>query len=199
MSNMRVAAAILSGGNSQRMGFDKQLITIDGLLLRDYQSQILNSLFNEVIVVTQHPSLYDHSVKCVKDLLPYSCPLTGIYSALSETKYDAVFVIACDMPIIDIDLIKLMSDEFEDKNPDVCIPFYGDYFEPLYGFYSKRCQATIKQYLEKGERKIRTFYDEINLLPYYAENTSTFINLNEPSDLLKLEVKNGIIVQKENS
>lgn len=197
MPGNRYAAAILSGGNSLRMGYDKQQIAIDGLLLREYQIEMLKSLFEQVIVVSNNPSLYDSQVLCVKDILPFSCPLSGIHSALSNTTCDGVFVIACDMPIIDINLIKDMIKTFEDSCCDVCIPAYDDFYEPLYGIYNKNCKKSIEHYLNLGNRKILTYIDSVRFKPYNVTDKSVFINLNQPSDLLKLEVINGIIMQKK--
>ena len=236
----RFAAAIISGGNATRMGFDKQLISIDGLVLRDYQISMLKLLFSEIIVVTNRPELYDHGVKCVKDILPFRCPLTGIHSALSNTSCDAVFVIACDMPILDMNFIKEMIDAFLKNNPrktedilieinnlagdlpnqikftgndvcvpktetdvcflktetDVCVPEYEGYLEPLHAIYSTRCIVSIEDYLNLGKCKISNYFENINLVRFPASNPDLFINLNEPSDLKKLEIKNGIIVLK---
>jgi len=229
----RFAAAIISGGNATRMGFDKQLISIDGLVLRDYQISMLKLLFPEIIVVTNRPELYAHGVKCVKDILPFHCPLTGIHSALSNTSCDAVFVIACDMPILDMNFIKEMIGAYLKNNPrktedvliernnlagvlpnqmkftetdvcvpktetDVCVPEYEGYLEPLHAIYNTRCISSIEDYLNLGKCKISNYFENINLVRFPASNPDLFINLNEPSDLQKLELKNGIIVRKEN-
>ena len=73
-------AIILAGGKSRRMGFDKQLIKIQGEYIVDHIGKKLKNHFEEIIVVTNTPELYDkNKYKLVKDIYPGYGPLAGIH------------------------------------------------------------------------------------------------------------------------
>ena len=56
-------AIILAGGNSKRMGFDKQFINIGSMSITEHIIEALKELFPNVILVTNKPQAY-----CRKDI-----------------------------------------------------------------------------------------------------------------------------------
>jgi molybdopterin-guanine dinucleotide biosynthesis protein A len=47
-----------------------------------------------------------------RDLVPRCGPLGGLYTALKTTKHDAILALACDMPFVTPDLLKLLLKRF---------------------------------------------------------------------------------------
>jgi len=47
-----------------------------------------------------------------RDLVPPCGPLGGLYTALKTTKHDAILALACDMPFVTPDLLKLLVKRF---------------------------------------------------------------------------------------
>ena len=139
-------ALILAGGKSSRMGFDKQFLEINEKRLIDIIIKKLEEEFDEIIIVTNKPEKYkDFKYKIITDKIVGKGPLSGIHSGLLEAKSQYVFVIACDMPNINMDYIKHMKTSIDNEEIEVCITKYKDGIEPLLGFYSKIGRASCRE------------------------------------------------------
>ena len=101
---------ILAGGKNSRMGGEnKAFLTINGITVLDRMVNKLEGIFNEIIIVTNSPSEFEYlNRRCIitTDLIKNIGPLGGIYTALSITSKESVFFFPCDMPYLNIELIK---------------------------------------------------------------------------------------------
>lgn len=184
-------AIILAGGKSSRMGFDKQFLKINNKRLIDMMIEKLNKEFEEIIIVTNKPKEYrGYRQKILTDIIKNAGPLAGIYTGLKEAKFEYAFVIACDMPNIDIDYINYMKEIIDKYKVDVCITKVNGNIEPFHGFYSKKITESIREHLETEKRdikslvkKLNTYYVEENLVKRYSPSLDIFKNLNTRKDL----------------
>ncbi len=184
-------AIILAGGKSSRMGFDKQFLKINNKRLIDMMIEKLNKEFEEIIIVTNKPKEYrGYRQKILTDIIKNAGPLAGIYTGLKEAKFEYVFVVACDMPNIDIDYINYMKEIIDKYKVDVCITKVNGNIEPFHGFYSKKITESIREHLETEKRdikslvkKLNTYYVEENLVKRYSPSLDIFKNLNTRKDL----------------
>lgn len=181
------SAAILAGGRSERMGFDKQLLTVNKQRLIEIIYHSLEKKFDDIIAVTYKPELYaGYPVRTKQDLYPNSGPLAGIHSALSAARSQYVYIIACDMPCINQDYITYMQQLIIHNNyPDACITKKGDWIEPFNAFYSRSCLPVIEADLMDNKTSIRYFLNKVNTLEIeeekareFSTNWSMFLNLN---------------------
>ena len=100
---------ILAGGHSKRLGKDKAFITIGNSRVIEGIVNKLSAIFTDVIIVTKSPETYKYlGAKLVRDLMPESGSLIGIYSGLVSSNNDYNFIVGCDMPFLNISLIKYM-------------------------------------------------------------------------------------------
>lgn len=184
-------AIILAGGKSSRMGFDKQFLKINNKRLIDMMIEKLKKEFEEIIIVTNKPKEYrGYGQKILTDIIKNAGPLAGIYTGLKEAKFEYAFVIACDMPNIDIDYINYMKEIIDKYKVDVCITKVNGNIEPFHGFYSKKITESIREHLETEKRdikslvkKLNTYYVEENLVKRYSPSLDIFKNLNTRKDL----------------
>jgi len=98
-------AIILAGGDSSRFGFPKPLLELDGMPLIEIIVRRLSYLFEQVTVVTDRQDLFTSlPVKLTGDLLTgyEKSPLRGIHAGLSVSELPYQFVVACDMPFINL-------------------------------------------------------------------------------------------------
>lgn len=130
-------AVILAGGKSTRMGFDKQLLTVNDKSLFDIVCESLCKVFDDIVVVTNKPYLYDDApVRVFTDDFPGMGPLAGIHVALKNTKSKYVYLLACDMPIIRRDYIRYMMSVLGKTGKQICVTRRNGWIEPFNGFYS---------------------------------------------------------------
>ncbi|MFC1566753.1 molybdenum cofactor guanylyltransferase [bacterium] len=174
-------AVILAGGESSRMGFDKQTLEIDNKRLIYTLASELKQKFNEIIISTNKPKLYiDTDYKLVSDEYKHKGPLSGLYSCLKTAKSEFVYFIACDMPIISLEYISHMKDELKNENFDACCGKFGAGFEPFNAFYSKNILNTIHDILLTENTSMKNLIESINTK---IINIHSFLNEDGKSDL----------------
>ncbi|MFQ6082703.1 MAG: molybdenum cofactor guanylyltransferase [Candidatus Aminicenantia bacterium] len=181
---------ILAGGESKRLK-DKAFLKVGQKTIIEELIAKLIQLFEEIIIVVNSSQKFKHlGVRLIKDLIPSKGPLGGLYSGLSVSSNVHNFLIACDMPFINPNLIKYMSQQIEDY--DIVVPLTNRGFEALYAFYSINCLEKIKKQIEAGNLKI------IDIYPYFKVRYITpreiekfdpeglsFFNMNTEEDLEK--------------
>ncbi len=199
-------AIILAGGESSRMGFDKQLINMEGVCITDHIIQSLKPLFKNIIIVTSRPELYkEKNLIITKDIFKGYGPLGGIHAGLTKSSSMYNYFIACDMPYINTDYIKYMMDKIVKDNykTDAVITKFGQWIEPFNAFYSRRLIKNIEKNILSDKRRISELLDESNVLYIeeeiarkYSIDWSMFTNLNTEKDLknLGLSKKRRIII-----
>ena len=185
-------AIILAGGKSSRMGFDKQFIEVNQDRLMDIVINKLKEEFKEIIIVTNKPEKYYKNQYIVtKDIIEGKGPLSGIHAGLKLSSSRYAFVVACDMPHINLDYIRYMKEFIGNENIDGCVTKYGELVEPFNGFYSKRIIEDIEKHLLNQRRSINSLLKELNIkyveeskAREFSSNWDMFINLNTQEDLI---------------
>lgn len=184
-------AIILAGGKSSRMGFDKQFLKIDQRRLMDSLINKLKKEFNEIIIVTNKPEYYiGLSHKIITDKLKESGPIVGIHAGLLESSSKYPFVVACDMPNINMEYVKYMKTFIHDESLDGCVTNFMDWIEPFSSFYSRDLVEDIEKHIDGGRRSIHSMLKSLNI-KYISEedarrfspNWDMFLNLNTREDL----------------
>ena len=186
-----ISCIVLAGGESQRLGTDKAFLKISGrVLIKDIVEKMAR-IGDEVIIVTNSPQKYDClEAKLVSDVYPGKGALGGIYSGLRAARHDYGLVVACDMPFLDLRLLRYMI--LLSPGQDVVIPRVGELTEPLHAIYSKRCLQPIERVLASGGRRIISFFPEVCVRYVEEQEISlfdpqhlSFFNVNTPGDLEK--------------
>ncbi len=157
-------AIILAGGDSKRLGRPKALLDFYGQSLIEMMVDRLSELFDQVTLVTDRPELYEGlPVLITSDLIKdeVKSPLRGIHAGLSVSTMPYQFVVACDMPFLNAELISYMARFAADY--DAVVPRAGSYFQPLHAFYSRRCIDIINRQIEDGLYKVTDFYDNLKI------------------------------------
>jgi len=184
-------AIILAGGRASRMGScDKAFLKIGRNAIIKRQLKILKEIFKEIFIVTNSPNKYRNvkEVSVITDTIPHQGPLGGIYSGLMASDSFYNFVVACDMPFINGELIKYMI-----KNKDgydVIIPKIDKKRHPLFGIYSKDCIHIIEKMLKDGRLKISNMFPKVKthfilkkVAGRFDKKILSLININTKEDL----------------
>ncbi len=188
-----VSGIVLAGGQSSRLGTDKSLINVNGRPLIEQVVAKLASLGDEVIIVTNSPEKYRHlGVRLVGDVYPGKGALGGIYSGLKAAAYTYSLVVACDMPFLNLALLRYMV--LQACEHDVVIPRLGGLPEPLHAIYSKNCLEPIDRLLARGGLKIIDFFPEVRVryleedeVDVFDPQHLSFFNVNTPGDLEEMK------------
>ena len=186
---MYIAAVILAGGKSSRMGKDKALLNLGKQKMIEYVLEEIRDVFKDILIIGS-PESYDFpGVPVEPDIIPGRGPLSGIHAGLIHTGKDYVFVTACDMPFVNKKLIQYMINKLDNKY-DVLIPRVGEFMEPLFALYGKRCIAPIEENLNAGRYKVLDFLPKVRVNYIYPEEINAFVepekvffNVNTPQEL----------------
>ena len=160
MKNSGITGLILAGGLSTRMeGRDKKNILIDGRPLLLLVTELITSLFEEVLIVTNSSINIEHvvfrNVILVSDIFPRRGPLGGLHSGLVYSSFDTVFCVGCDMPGLNKEMIENQieySEKIVQHSWDAIIPRLDTFVEPLHGLYKKSIENRLEKIL-KEERQ----------------------------------------------
>ena len=180
-----MTAIILAGGKSSRMGTDKAFLKIGNQPLIKRQIGLLRKLFKKIIIVTNTLPKYRgyKGIKIIPDIIPHRGPLGGIYSGLIASRSFYNFVVACDMPFLNIELLRHMLSRI--KGYDVIVARYKGEIEPLSAIYSKDCIRPIKEQLDKNNLKIRDLFKKVKVkvikeseVIKFDSQAFSFLNIN---------------------
>ncbi|MFO7627517.1 MAG: molybdenum cofactor guanylyltransferase [Candidatus Fermentibacteraceae bacterium] len=179
---------VLAGGESRRMGVPKHLLPFQGVTILDHILKRLDGLFDEVLLAGRTPGLYPAGVVPVMDVKPVRCPLVGILSGLLAARNPYLFVIGCDMPLIETSLVKMLCST-ENGSADVIVPMVRGFYEPLCAVYSRACADRIEDFIDAGNTKTTGFYPLVTVREVSEESVracdpqlNSFVNLNTPGE-----------------
>ena len=178
MDNIKTVI-ILAGGKSKRMGFNKEDIIIGDEYIVHKTIRKLAPIFKEIIVVTNNPLRYkDMGVITTKDTLVSKSPLVGLHAGLLKSSSKFNFLLACDMPIIDVDLIKEI--DMLVTNEESINFLNSGYIEPFYGVYNIDLVPKIELAIKEKKYKFTAFIESINSskISFKINHKNVFQNLN---------------------
>jgi len=186
---------VLAGGRSHRLGRDKALETIGGQpLVRRVIDRISQATDDVAVVVAEMAQAralpLENRHRVVVDLYPGAGPLGGIFSGLSAADHHWAVAVACDMPFLNLALVRRMLALRE--GADAVVPMLRGYPEPTHAVYSKACLPFMEEVLSAGDRKIILFYDKVKVVYLPEEEIAaldpdflSFFNVNTAEDLEK--------------
>lgn len=174
-----MSAIILAGGKSKRMNGNKALLPVlgGGTLIEKIAGNI-EPYFNEILIVAQSREAFDFlSYRIIVDEEPNMGPLMGILSGLRASSNNVNFVIACDIPEINLTFLEEMI-SYTDKY-SIVVPITGENkFEPLLAFYNKNLIARIEELIRQDQRKVRYIFSKCQTKYIPMENNGWYHNLN---------------------
>ena len=188
-SSSSISAIIQAGGQSRRMGRDKALIEYQGRSIIAHVIDTLRGLTDDIVVVSNRSDLYSSfGARVVPDYDPPCGPLGGLAAGLQAISSELAIVVACDMPFLNVDLLRWLIDRAEGY--DAVVPQAGAEYEPLHAVYRRTCYHPIVQRIQQGERRVISFFGEVRLRSVPEAEWRvldpagrSLINLNTPGDL----------------
>lgn len=176
------SAVILCGGKSTRMAQDKA-----GLLIgkKTFLQQIEKNLkdADEILLSVKDRRDYPEiGARHIEDREADKGPLMGLCSALEECSYDKVWVMSCDMPLVNWDTAQKLEHYLTD-GIDAVIPVdrTGKKYV-LCAWYRKSTLEILKEQLESGDLKVKHLLGRLRVCYVAVEGLSDgshkFQNIN---------------------
>jgi molybdenum cofactor guanylyltransferase len=190
-----VSVVVLAGGQSSRLGRDKSFLLLEGQPLVMRTVETLVTLSDDLVIVTNQPTSYEPlalPLRLVPDERAGEGALMGLYSGLKAARHPHALVVACDMPFLNLALLRYMLPLAE--GCDVVIPQVDGWLEPLHAIYGKTCLLPIANLLAQGQRQIiaffpevRTCYVEEEVVNRFDPGHLSFVNVNTEEDWQRVQ------------
>lgn len=185
--------AIFVGGRSSRMGTDKGLLEAPGKEM---------SLLESLVAAADEAGL---EVALVGDARPYASiavgvprvddrpqgagPLGGLAGAVelaSRRGHARIIAVACDMPYVDADVLRMIADHPSDSA--ILAPRRGDDapWEPMLARYEvARVASVLDDALRRGTRSFQAFFQDVRVqaLPVTDAVRRALEDWDTPSDV----------------
>lgn len=187
----KATAIIMAGGDSRRMGIDKSMLPVKGRPLIERICEQLQGSFEQILISANDAAKFAFlGLAVVPDRVAGQGPLMGIASALNASDNDLNFVVACDIPRIELRFARRMLSEAAERGADIILPVgcRGKH-EPLFAIYRKSALVAIDKVLSSGGRKISDVFPLCTVK--YIEMKGSLINLNTAAEYEKFQEEAG--------
>lgn len=187
---------VLAGGKSLRMGYDKSSIEWHGKEQRYYMADLLKQYCDEIFISCRadQQNEVDSHYKTLPDTFVDLGPYGAILSAFREKPDAAWLVVACDLPLLDIETLQYLVAH---RNPSAVATTFESPFdglpEPLITIWEPKAYPVLLSFLSQGYTCPRKALRNNDVHIIKAENADALRNVNTPEELEK--VKN-ILLQK---
>ncbi len=207
----QVSGIILAGGKSRRMGKDKAFLDFGGTPLIARVIARMQAVCAPVLLVANDAAAYaPFGLPIVGDLYPGKGSLGGIFSGLQAVPTEHALVVACDMPFLNVDLLRYLialAPQADIVVPHAIDPSSNPAHEgkkmrragkilarasdlhPLHAIYAKACLAPMHAQLRADDLRIISFFETVRVrivepaeVDRFDPQHLSFFNANTPDD-----------------
>lgn len=188
----KVAGMLLTGGASQRMGFDKASLSIEGIPSAERLARLLCQVVTPVIEVGPGCS----GLPAVLEEPPGAGPLVATVAGATALRdaghLGSSLVLACDLPLIDETALRLLAGWPGGRS---VVPIVDGYPQPLCARWSAEDLAVAGDLVDAGERSMRTLLARpgVVLVDEAAWSSTVdadaFADVDSPADLERLGLR----------
>ena len=125
----------------------------------------------------------------LKDSLPFTGPLVGIYSGLKSSQTEWVQFCPNDAPFLPLNLVEKLFEKTKNKSNNIITPIVNGQIEPVFSLCHKSTLKNLKTFILNKKKKIADWIDQNNFETVIFENPYEFCNINSKQDLQKIETK----------
>jgi molybdopterin-guanine dinucleotide biosynthesis protein A len=178
----KATAIIMAGGSSTRMGTDKSMLPIEGRPIIERTCERLSTCFEQILISADNKDKFEFlGYEVVPDKIPGQGPLMGIASALEASTNELNFVVACDIPRIELGYVRRIISEAADGEYDIVVPGAADgQYEPLFAVYRKSALRAVSEVLSSGRRTISDVFALCNVKK--IDLGANLVNLNTTAE-----------------
>jgi len=185
----QVAAFVLAGGGSTRMGRDKALLELGGEPMVVRAAHLAEPHVASVAVVAPVDRYAELGLHVLPDRWPGAGPLGGIATALSATRADWNLILGCDLPYLTSEWIAWLIPCAMSSLAQAVVPESRRGLEPLAAMYNRACAETLTAAVERGVRRVteglaEILVERVRAAEWQALDPSgrLFVNMNTPAD-----------------
>jgi molybdenum cofactor guanylyltransferase len=185
-----VAAFILAGGRSSRMGTDKAFVEYDGRTLLARALDLARSVTPDVRIVGS-PEKFAPFAPVVEDIFCDCGPLGGIHAGLRSSLTELNLMLAVDTPFVSWAFLQYLIGQARGA-PEAAavVPRDSGGWQPLCAIYRREFADAAESALRAGQNRIDSLFEaartriiEREELEGAGFSRAIFRNLNTPEEL----------------
>lgn len=187
----QIDAVILAGGMARRMGgMDKGLVELENQPMIKHAIDRIAPQVNEILInANRNKNSYaEFGFKVISDEdSGYLGPLAGMVTAMANTQADYLMVVPCDCPMLPRDLVERMLAQLTSSDAELAVASDGKREQPVVMLLKPDLRASMKAYLDAGERKIDFWYAKHSyVVTNFSDQPNAFVNVNTPEQKQQL-------------
>lgn len=176
------AGIVLAGGQSRRMGQDKNFLPVAGRPMIQHIVAQVAPWVDEVLIGADDSGKFAFlQCRVVPDREVGMGPLMGLCSCLAASKHELNVVTACDIPMQDPHFLMRMIDAAQGN--DIVMPLsQGGRPEPLLAVYRKSVGTVAEQVLSCGGRRMADLFTSVRVKYIGMDESGWYRNVNTMED-----------------
>jgi len=185
-STAKIFGLVLSGGKSTRMGTDKSLIEYHGLPQREHLYHLLSKVCEQTFISLrpEQEAKTPFGFATIADEDKFRGPFNGILSAHNRHPEVAWLVLACDLPLMDLDALEQL---IEERNPEKLATAFANEQdplpEPLCAIWEPHALKKAISYLDDGNGTCpRKFLIKNDTKLVFPKNKNVILNANSKEE-----------------
>lgn len=180
--NKKIAAYILSGGKSSRMGSDKGLMPVFDKLMVQHLIDKFRFMGIPVSLIANNPEYKQFGIPVYQDIYADKGPIGGIYTALNVSDSDYCFICSCDTPFITVEHLSALLSRVGEKQP--VLSRHNGQIEPLIAVYPKTFSVELERAISSDRLKLIALLEECGFGELERDAAyQEFVNLNTMADM----------------
>lgn len=175
---------VLCGGKSTRMRQDKATLRYHGRIQVAHAFELLCTCCEKVFLSSrkEQAHLYGQFPQ-IHDTYQDVGPLSGILSAMTTFPGVAWFVLANDMPYVDVKTIRTLIRRRDPEKEAVAYQNpQGHFPEPLCAIYEPNLQVQLLKSLKLERYSLRRILESADIRLVFPPNDFALFNVNSPED-----------------
>ena len=180
---MRHAGFVLVGGRSSRMGRDKALLDWHGMPLAQHVAQAVLQAAGSVMLIGDPDRYGGLGYEVRPDECPGLGPAGGVATALRLGRAEWNLIVACDMPKISPEALRLLLDRTRTSQANCIVPVASNCdLEPLCAVYHARCLGPLDRAIRANRLKMKDLVVELGADLVAGLEPLWLANFNTPED-----------------
>ncbi|MCK6650149.1 MAG: molybdenum cofactor guanylyltransferase, partial [Bacteroidia bacterium] len=116
-----ITGIILAGGKSSRMGTDKGIVELNNKALIEYVIETLREVTDQIIIIANNNHYDKFGYEVYPDIIKEAGPMGGIYTGLFYSTTEHNFILSCDTPLLNKNILKEIIATTQNNDADVVI------------------------------------------------------------------------------
>jgi molybdopterin-guanine dinucleotide biosynthesis protein A len=184
-----VAAFVLAGGASERMGQDKALLELGGVPMVMRAARLAQPCVASVAIVAPQERYARLNLRILPDRWPGAGPLGGIATALGSASAEWNLILGCDLPYLTPEWVAWLIFRALQSPAQAVVPESRRGLEPLAAMYHQSCGTVLTAAVERGVRRVteglsEILFERISAVEWQSLDPmgALFENMNTPED-----------------